>query len=331
MSRNTMNLLLTVMVGIMTVVTGLAEDKYLVRLNMKKGDTHRFGQVMDNSVTMHEVTRKMHMFSLYEWKCSDAKEDQFTVTVSIKRMVLRQNRGPTKMCFDSANDATFKGTIGLLRAVTHVSYDVVFNKRGEVMDVVIPPDTMATAIKAAGITTPQQQNVAKMMLATIVNKEKLKGQLQEITRGNCPENAVGVGDTWEQNNTITEPFPIQIQGTHKLMKVDGDILHIDYQGKVTTPVQSGSQPAKSPRLTGTQQAKIQINKESGFVVSSDLHQTLSLTVQQGKNQVTNTHIRIVSKKKELEQVLKDEDRLTAAALSEQVPAMAPPPAAPAGK
>ncbi len=50
MWKKRMNLLLAVMVGVMTTVAGLAGEKHLVRLKMKKGDIYRFGYVFESSL-----------------------------------------------------------------------------------------------------------------------------------------------------------------------------------------------------------------------------------------------------------------------------------------
>ncbi len=163
------------------------------------------------------------------------------MTGSIKRTVVNlsfpdrrgSNNGSrsSEWYFDSANKAIRKGKLGFLRVTPYLRYHLVLNNRGEVVEIVIPKDMLETAIKAAGLSDINAYDLERRF--RMRDKSFLKSVFQSIMRGTCPEQAVGVGDTWEEKYSISredEQASFVISGTYKLMKVDEDFLHVKYQG-----------------------------------------------------------------------------------------------------
>ncbi len=110
------------LLGVMTTV--FAQEKYDIRLNLKKGQTFTYQVTLNNPMTFsmmgQQVELKQAQTINYTYKVLDIKDGNYLMEINIDRMqVFSSSMGRQEMNLDTDSDAKDEGTSQLRKIVNH--------------------------------------------------------------------------------------------------------------------------------------------------------------------------------------------------------------------
>lgn len=109
------------LLGVMTSV--FAQEKYDLRLNLKKGQTFTYQVTANNPMTISMMGQQMEMKQTqtitYTYKVQDVKDGNYLMEINIDRMQVSTSSMGQEMNLDTDSDAKDEGTSQLRKIVNH--------------------------------------------------------------------------------------------------------------------------------------------------------------------------------------------------------------------
>ena len=109
------------LLGVMTSV--FAQEKYDLRLNLKKGQTFTYQVTANNPMTISMMGQQMEMKQTqtitYTYKVQDVKDGNYLMEINIDRMQVSTSSMGQEMNLDTDSDAKDEGTSQLRKIVDH--------------------------------------------------------------------------------------------------------------------------------------------------------------------------------------------------------------------
>ena len=186
--------------------------------------------------------------------------------------------GPVTYSFDSDSTANSSdnSVAAILGAIAGISFDVQLTKSGKVLSVK-GLDKLTEKIDAID-NAQYKQMLGQQFSESAVQK------LIEQTSAYFPGKPVATGDVWDMamnlnSNGIDIIEKIQIT----LKEVKGKVAILGFAGTVATP--EGGSVAKmngmdaKVSMDGTQAGTIQLNKETGWSISSEINQKTTSNIE----------------------------------------------------
>ena len=134
-------------------------------------------------------------------------------------------------------------------------------------------DNMATKME---ITDQAQLQALKAQLSSQYNDESALAQVQQSIM-KFPANAVSIGDTWSEDESIQAPLPMKILTSYEVAAMNGEAITINVSSEVFTEGEemNMSGATMTPDLSGIQSGTLTVDRATGLVLSSTMDQMIS--------------------------------------------------------
>jgi hypothetical protein len=261
--------LLAPLLLILVLAACKTSDKLALKLNYEKGKKYYYTstteQTTDQTFMGQSVTNTSKTVTGYIYEVTDINADGNYVVKITYDKIESERKTPTK---SPIADDFLKG----------FTFDMVVTPQGKVKEVRGMEKIMDKAIAAA--TPDSAQDAAtdaamKPVMDAIKSKynDKNMGAMMEQMTNYFPDGDVEVGDTWENTVSIDMFVSMKIATTYKVAGVDGNIVKLEIDSKITTGDGPGIMGMKM-EIEGTQKGTMEIDSKTGLVVKSVTNQEM---------------------------------------------------------
>ncbi|HAA12404.1 MAG TPA: hypothetical protein DCE41_12190 [Cytophagales bacterium] len=155
------------------------------------------------------------------------------------------------------------------------------NNTGEITDITGINEFLNHLVSFYGIPEGPQREEVRALIDQQFSAEQMMDQFSQLTIV-YPENAVKVGDSWEQTQEVTAGFPLNLVNTYTVQSIEGGEVTLSLSsevsmGKMTEPMQMNGMEMMY-KLKGTQTGTIIVDAKTGWTQSSQITQNLAGTV-----------------------------------------------------
>jgi hypothetical protein len=258
------------------------KEKITLEYNLKQGETLKQNMVMNMDMVQKMMDQEMKISLTMSMKMAfDVKESQgndYTLDVKFKELKTEMGiPGMGNVSFDSNTPdelATSENIGPMYKAVIDKPFEVVMDKAGKTKSVKGLEKLVEAMTNSFDENVPEdarQQLIAQM--GSQFSEEAFKSQFGQYT-GYFPDKPVGIGDSWNvKMTTMASNFAINLDLKSTLKSIDGNEVSLDIDGTVSTPEgyeqEMNGMKAKIT-LNGTQKGTFKLNRDTGWVISSDL-------------------------------------------------------------
>jgi hypothetical protein len=258
-------------------------DKITLLYNFKQGDILKQNIVMSVDLVQKFMEQEMkvgivmNMKSTFEVK--EVRDDNYTVEVKYKELKLDAGLPgmDTKIPFDSNTSedvATMTNFGTIFKAIIDKPFEVVMSKTGKVESVKGLESFADAMMNAFGDNVPEEmrQQITEQFGSQFL-EESFKSQFEQNT-GYFPDKPVGTGDSWNvEMETKVSNFAVKLNTTSTLKSIDGNIVNLSIDGTISIP--EGSEQTMNGvkvkiALKGSQKGTLKINKDTGWIIFSDM-------------------------------------------------------------
>jgi len=252
-------LCLAIWIGGAIADSAQAQEKITLKLNMKKGDTHKvnFSMEMDNKVSINQITIDMRIeMSMY--MTVDVKEVDndglHTIDFTYDRIKMKMT-GPLNVDFDSADKDQDGGPIAkVFGALAGQTITTKMTPQAKVKEVI---------------------GFEKLAERLGVPKKQLEAQRDQMTQmiAALPDKPVGIGDTWTGTMKLSADANLPATVTVKYTLIDrkgGDAI-IKMDGIIKS----------DQGLNGTMTGTMRIDEKTGWTKSGEVDMEMEGSVQGG--------------------------------------------------
>jgi hypothetical protein len=260
------------------------KDKITLQYNFQQGETLRQNKVTNIDLVQKITGQEMKISLATEMKTVfDVKENRNdSYTLEVKYRELKMETGipgmdAGKITFDSntAEDVATQINLGpMFKAVVNKPFEIVVNKTGKIESVKgldIFHETMLNAFDEGVPEDVREQMVVQF--GSQFSEEVFKSQFEQNT-GYFPDKPVGAGDSWNsQMATTVSNFTINVNTKSTLKSIEGNVVNLNVEGTVSIPEgyeQEINGVKGKVSFTGTQRGTVKLNKDTGWVIFSDI-------------------------------------------------------------
>jgi hypothetical protein len=221
------------------------------------------------------------------YEVKECQSDSYTMEVKLKETKITTGiPGMNNISLDSntAEDlATQSDFSPIFKAVIDKPFEVVMTKTGKAKSVKGMEKLMDAMIGAFSEDVPEdvRQQITGQF-GSQFSEEAFKAQLEQ-SAGYFPGKPVGIGDSWTSKiTTNASNFAISIDMKSTLKSIEDNVANIDIDGTVSTPEgyeQDVNGIKAKVSLNGTYKGIFKINKDNGWVISSDLAMPLNGSIE----------------------------------------------------
>jgi len=261
-----------------------AADKVLLRCRFKKGEKYVVATVLDQDIDQkagdnaNTMKQKMHMTMGLEVLKTDP-DGTAEVRITYRRFALKQESSMADpLDYDSGDrnkkDVNHPALAGF-KALVGKSFSVTMDDRGRIKTVKGVKE-LAEGLLAEVPAGPGRQ-VARQQIARLLNEDTLSQQMASVG-ANCPEQPVGVGDTWHQQQKNDIGFArLSLSTRYTVKTVTADTVEVEAVSTMTaTP--SGDLPVTIRLDKGAQSGTIRVRRANALLTAGKLDQDIRMTV-----------------------------------------------------
>jgi hypothetical protein len=258
-------------------------DKITLQYNFKQGDILKQNIVMSVDLVQKFMEQEMkvglvmNMKSTFEVK--EVRNDNYTVEVKYKELKLETGLPgvDAKITFDSntTDDVATMTNFGpIFKAIIDKPFEIVISKTGKIESVKGLESFADAMINAFGDNVPEEmRQQITGQFGSQFSKESFKSQFEQNT-GYFPNKPVGTGDSWDvETNTKVSNFAVKLNMNSSLKSIDGNVVNLSIDGTVSTP-EGYEQEINGVKvkiaLKGSQKGTLKINKDTGWIIFSDM-------------------------------------------------------------
>jgi hypothetical protein len=169
------------------------------------------------------------------------------------------------------------GPAKALSSIIGASFNVEINDQGEVLEVSGLEAMLDSMASNMGYSDEAQATAFKDQMNAQYNAESIKSQMKRALTV-YPDKELNIGDTWSADESITAPFPMNIQTTYELANFDDETVTLNISSDIFTE-EGGEINANgatmTPDLSGVQSGTIVIDRSTGLLLSSNLEQLIT--------------------------------------------------------
>lgn len=256
-----------------SAAAGASGDKVSLEMKFKEGDVFKLVNRADQEISMKVMGMSNDIgqgFDFYfNQKVAKVYEDgSADIDVTYDRIVYRMEMamlGQT-MEYDSEKDAADGGNplAGAMSPIVGKTFTMKMDKRGKVLDVSGIEEILAE-LQGAGDAGSMEA----------FEPENIKKTMQGIT-AIYPEVLIGEGDTWGAETELSGDYPLDLQTTYKVEKIESDKIFLNVDGSIDSDGEKDlPNGAGSMSMSGTQGGSMEIDRNTGMMIRADLTQDIS--------------------------------------------------------
>ncbi|MDR1338725.1 MAG: DUF6263 family protein [Prevotellaceae bacterium] len=262
---------------------GNSGDKITLEYNLKQGEILKQNVVMNMDLVQKLGEQEMKISLVSEMKMAfeirESQKDGYAMEIKVKGIKMTAGvPGMGNLSFDSNTDkdvATQADLGPMFKAIIDKPIESVMTKTGKLQSVKGLDKFMEAMINSFGEDTSEdvRQQITGQ-LGSQFSEEAFKSQLEQGL-GFFPDRPVGTGDSWDYKMTTNASnFTMNIDMKSTLKSIEGNVVSIDVNGTVSTPGGESEQEISGIKakisLNGTQKGTLKVNRDTGWVISSDL-------------------------------------------------------------
>ena len=288
MSRHAVVRMLPVVLALLFLAgPAFSEDKVLLRQTYKTGDKYQASVFQTMKITMAPddgepmIVRQGTMMEMGMEVLSTAEDGSAEVKFTYNRVAFKQKVGDREMDYDSADpgkrDVRDAASVGF-RALAGKSLTMTFTPRGEVKNLRGLSEIIDAMIEE--VPEGQQREAARNMLKQMLNEDTFAQQTSALGP-KFPENAVGVGDAWKDEQRMNLGFiGVAVKSDYKVESMTADTVDLSVKSAIEIKGDGTAEmPMKITMEDGSrQEGTIKVNRVNPAVSSSEISQNLVMTV-----------------------------------------------------
>lgn len=266
------------------VASAKAQDKVLLRLNLRPGQTFDQGVSIEMKTSQTIQKKRMDMTMNVRFELHNAVlnvGDDGTITlqttyqsiIATHRLSVNEKAYPA-IHYDSTKPSqTIPPADQTLAALAGESLVATISPRGEILNIT-GMDEIIQRIIANEKSPASRAELQKILKASFDSQGK-----QALKFAIFPESAVAVGDSWKTQNTQFAEVPLLVSAQYSLNSSQNGLATLAVQSTINTNADSPSikmqGKAVSSSLSGTQTGVIHVDEQSGWTRDAQLHQRIS--------------------------------------------------------
>jgi hypothetical protein len=264
-----------------------AFSQITLKYNLKQGEIFRQNIVTDMNLTQTLMGRDMNINVIMSMQMSfeikEVKDGNYTLEGKYREMKVNMEiPGAHNIAFDSntPNDiATQQDMSPMLKAMIDKPVEIVMTEMGQVESVKGIDKLNEAMLNSLDTNIP---DAMKKQLTSQIGLQFSEEYFKSIVSQNSsffPNKPVNPGDTWNHKLSATvSNFTTDADMNMRLKAVDGVAVILDVDGMISTPegyeMEFTGMKAKAS-LKGSQKGQATIDKNTGWMISSKMEQTLS--------------------------------------------------------
>jgi hypothetical protein len=242
-------------------------------------------KIMDQEMNINLVVTVKTTFEV-----KDVNDGKYTLEVKYKELKMNMVMpGMGDLSFDSNTPedvATMQDFGPMLRAIIDKPFEIVLSATGK-LESIKGTDKLGEAMLNsfdANVSDAMKQQLVSQFESQF-SEENFK-MLFEQNAGYFPDKPVKKGDSWNYKLATTASnfaltasnFALNVDMIMTLQSIDGDIVTVDTKGTITTPEgleQEVNGMKTKTSLKGDQNGWVKIDKNSGWIVASEIVQNFA--------------------------------------------------------
>jgi hypothetical protein len=258
------------------------KEKITLEYNLKQGETLKQNMVMNMDMVQNMMGQEIKISIAMTMKMAfDVKEsqgDDYTLEVKFKNIKTDMGipgMGNISFNSDTPDDVATQTNINpMLKAVIDQPFEFVMDKTGKAKSVKGVDKLLEAMLGSFDESVPEatrQQLIGQ--LGSQFSNEAFKSQFEQST-GYFPDKPVATGESWNiKIQTMASNFSANIDSKVTLKSIENNEINLNIDGTVSTPEgyeQEVNGMKTKVTLNGTQKGTLKVNKNTGWVIFSDL-------------------------------------------------------------
>ncbi|MDR0385313.1 MAG: DUF6263 family protein [Prevotellaceae bacterium] len=268
-------------------------EKFIMEYNLKQGEILKQNIVTNMDLVQkigeEEIKMSLTMEMKMAFEVKDCQNDACTVEIKFKEMKTTVGiAGKSMISFDSNTSGDFATATDLgpmFKAIIDKPFETVMTKTGKVLSIKGLDKFAEAMLGSFGDDVPE--NIRQQMIGQFglqFSEDALKSQLEQNT-GYFSGKPVGIGDSWNSKSTSKlSNFMIAIDVKNTIKSVEDNIVNVNIEGTVATPdnIEQDVNGMKAKvSLKGSQKGVVKIDKNTGWIVSSNLSMNFNGEIEVG--------------------------------------------------
>ena len=271
-----MSLTAVLAVGILVSQGYPANEKFDLKLNLKKGQKFGMKMVGDQKISQmmmgqqQKVDRMIAMGMSFEVLAVDANGNM-SIKTTYQTIHIKMEGPMGVMEYDSTRPEEAGATnpmSAMYKAMLGQSFMMKLSPKGGVLEIK-GIDEMTEKMVDKMATNDAMKQQMKEMVKNLISEDKIKEMIGAMVAP-LPQKPVGIGEAWTNKISIPAGFPMEIDITNTLTGHKEGIITIQTNAKIESgdqpkPIEMG--PMKmTMRMQGEQKGTTQIDKATGWTI-----------------------------------------------------------------
>lgn len=262
--------------------TATAQRSITLELNMAKGTTYTMSTTIEQDIEQNimgmsqGVTQEMAF--VYHYEVQKKKRNGIHNVDLTYEAIKFSNATPMGSATYDSSDPNSEPNMQTqaYAALVGQQLQLEMTKRGEIQEVSGIESLINHMIDAYGIPEGPQKEEVRTLVNQQFNEESIKNQLASVAI-TYPEEALKVGDSFDNTGEITAGFAMTINSTYTVESISKDAVVLNVKSTLMTG--DNSEPMSMQgmemiyKLKGTQEGKVTIDPKTGWVVQSNIKLT----------------------------------------------------------
>ncbi len=273
-----MSLVTVLAVGVLVSQGYPANEKFDLKLNLKKGQKFGLKMVSDQKISQtmmgqqQKMNRMIAMGFSFEVLAVDA-DGNISIKTTYQTIHIKMEGPMGVMEYDSTRPeeaGAANPMSAMYKAMLGQSFVMKLSPKGGVLDIKGMDEMIAKMIDKMATNEAMKQQ-AREMTKNFINEDKMK-EMSGTMVAALPQKPVGIGEAWTNKISIPAGFPMEIDITNTLTDHKDGMITIQTNAKIETgdqpkPIEMG--PMKmTMKMKGAQKGTIQIDEATGWIVRS---------------------------------------------------------------
>lgn len=254
--------------------------KYL----LKQDTEQNIRQTLNN--TEQNVQNKTTM--ILSFLVKNKFDQKIEIDVTIDRVIYSMKSEGMNMSFD-----TDKRPVPVDNMIAKIFYELIgktltitINSTGEILSVMGSDLIFETIINGLNVPNQAAREQLKGSLNNVIGEKAFKGNLGMITYI-FPEKPVAVGGKWENETMLEQMVPTEIENEWTLQSINEEVAIIKGNSSIIAdnvkPLANIGKMETTYNLRGTQDAIIEVDAFTGWILSAEMNNVISGTIEVGPN------------------------------------------------
>jgi len=278
-----MKKILNVIIGL-TLLVSCQTKKETLELNLTKGETYSQSTTVNSSILQtingQQINMNMSIDSKMTYKVIDIQNSVYEMEVQYKTIEMKMNLPSREIIFSSEKNDENDIFSTMLGMMINKPFWIKMTKSGKVNEVKNIESLFSNLFDGFPNLSDIQKQQMKAQLMQTYGEKSFKGNM-EMCSAIFPDLPVSKGEKWTVNIQIEAGMSGTMETAYQLKDVTDSCYQIIGDSKIKTAdkdayIESNGMPMKYD-LTGTMLSDIKIDKETGWVLSAKMNQSISGT------------------------------------------------------